>query len=608
MKRKIALAIFVLCIISIFSLAAFAENLITLSVKDGDVRDVLKMMGEQAGINVVPDPSVRGQVTLTLNEVTTEEALEALLKAYAYNYIKVSEKIYIVSMQVIKEPYLCDIADGKMTLIAQSIDMKRVLTDIAAKGKLNLIYDQSVNGQINANLLEVSIKDGLKSLCNANNLVLLEKDGIYSVTSSMNAQQQGRQLAVSVKDGKVSIDVKNGDLTDLIRSIADQSNISIMVFGGNHQLVDLKVDNVPVEDALRMLLSGTRYSFKKDGDVYLVGDKSINSPSSYILSLNEVIHLKYLQAEKVPAMLPNIFPATNIKVIKEQNALAVTGTREDIDDLKNYLNQIDQKVPQIVVEAIIIQVTRNDNHNPLLRIGAKSRDQKTAGNVLLDTVLGKLTYSSIITLTPEFYVELENMVSKGLVTLKARPKITTLNGYQAKINVGNVQYYKTTTRDNNNGQSQTQYQSINAGISLDVVPWVSSTGEITLDLHPNVSNLGGASTDGPPVITQRQVDTTVRVKNGETIIIGGLIQDVKTNTISKVPFLGDLPIIGALFRRTTYTEDQNELIIYITPHILSEENEIITNEQIQTTITDMEKRYDLNNNPEQVKNPNTDKK
>ena len=591
MKRKIALSFLILCIITIFSAIAYAENLITLSVKDGEVRDVLKMMGEQSGINIVPDPSVRGQITLTLNEVTAEEALQALLKAYAYNYIKVSEKIYIVSQQALKEPYLCDIVDDKLTVVAQAIDIKRVINDIATKGKLNIVYDQTVNGQINANLLSVGIKEGLKSICGANSLILYEKEGISTITSGMNAQQQGRQMAVSVKDNKVSIDVKNGDITDLIRAIADQAGISVMVFGGNHQLVDLKIDNVPIEDALRMLLSGTRYSFKKDGDVFLIGDKSINSPSSYVLNGNEVIQLKYLQAEKVPAMLPNIFPATNIKVIKELNALAVTGTKEDIDDLKNYLGQIDRKVPQIVVEAIIIQVTRNDNNNPIFKMGLKAA-KNDGGNILLDTVMGRLSYNSVLKLKPDFYLELENLVTKGVVTVKSRPKITTLNGYQAKINVGNVQYYKTTTRDAQQ-QTQTQYQSINAGIILDVVPWVSSTGEITLDLHPNVSNLGGATSDGPPVVTQRQVDTTVRVKSGETIIIGGLIQDVKSTTISKVPFLGDLPIIGNFFRKTGFTEDQNELIIFITPHLLDEERENISGEEIQQSIEQMEQQHDL---------------
>lgn len=595
MKRKLTIVLSTIMMIALLSLSTFAAGLITLSVKEGDVRDVLKMMGEQSGINIVPDPSIRGQVTLTVSQVSVEEALQALLKAYAYNYTKVSEKIYIVSQQPLKEPYLCEVKDGKLTVVAQAMDVKRVINDIAVKGKLNIIYDQSVNGQVNANIVDVDIYNGLKSLCSANNLVLTKRENIYNIASMMGAQAQNRQMNVSYSNGLVSVDVKNGDLSDLIRSIGDQSGLKFILFGGNHQLVDLKVDNVPVEDVLKMLLSGTRYSYKKEGDVYLIGDKSINSPSSFLLTRNEVIRLRYLQAEKVPAMLPNVFPATNIKVIKELNALAVTGTQEDIDDLKKYLDSIDQKIPQIVVEAIIVQVNRNSNNNPLMRLGVRAAKGE-GGSVLLDTVAGKLSYSSVITLKPEFYIELENLVAEGVVTVKARPKITTLNGYQAKINVGNVQYYKTTVpvQGGQVGQTTTQYQSINAGISLDVVPWVSSTGEITLDLHPNVSNLGGASTDGPPQVAQRTMDTTVRVKSGQTIIIGGLIQEVKSDAISRVPILGYLPLIGKFFQKKTFTMDQNELIIYITPHILDEEKEtVISSEEIQKTIEEMEDKYKM---------------
>ncbi len=591
MGRKGFFIIFLVFIISLCSFAAFAEELITLSVKDGDVRDVLKMMGEQSGLNIVPDSSVSGKVTLTLTDVTAEDALQALLKVYHYNYEKVNPNTYIISQQPFTEPYLIEVEDGKLTLVAQAIDIKRILNDIATKGSLNLLYDQSVNGQINANLIEVKLKEGLKSLTSANNLILTQREGIYSIASGMG-MQQGRQMAVSVSNGLVSIDVKNGDLNDLLRAIADQTDdIDLVLFGGNHQLVDMKIRDVPVHQAIEMLLSGTRYAFTKQGSVYLIGDKSINSPSSTLLTDNEVIFLKYLQAEKVPAMLPNIFPATNIKVIKELNALAVVGTQNDIANLREYLQQIDKKIPQIVVEAIIVQVTRNIDNNPLLKFGVKSNESE-GGTTLLDTVLGKLTFNSVLKLKPEFYIQLENLINEGVVTLKARPNITTLNGCQAKINVGSVQYYKTSTNsDDDSKQGQTQYQSINAGIILDVTPWVSSTGEITLDLHPNISSLGGAAKDGPPLVTQRQVDTTVRVRDGETIIIGGLIQDIKTENLSKVPVLGDLPWIGKLFQSQTFNQDQNELIIYITPHILDENDDTITSEEMQRTIEEMETRF-----------------
>lgn len=577
---------------SIFVWATESEDLITLSVKDGDVRDVLKMMGEQSGLNVIPDSSVRGEVTLTLTDVTVEQALQTLLLVYKYNYEKVNDNTYIISQQPLSEAYLLEIAEGKMTLIAQMIDIKRVLTDIGAKGQVNLIYDQTLNGQVNANLIGVDFEHGLKTLCSANGLIITEKEGIYSITSRATPQQ-GRQMAVSYSKGLVSIDAKNADLAELIRAIADQAEIDIVLYGGSHQLVDLKIADIPVEDALEMIISGTRYAFTKSEGVYLIGDKSVNSPSSSLLTTNEVIPLKYLLAEKVPAMLPNTFPATNIKVIKELNALAVVGTIDEINELKAYLEKIDNKIPQIVVEAIIIEVTRMHGQNPLFKFGLKTNDGNNE-SVLLDTVLGKLTYNSVLRLKPEFYLHLENLVSEGVVTIKSNPKITTLNGFQAVINVGNIQYYQTTVSDDDDDSREIQYKSIEAGITLDVTPWVSSTNEITLELRPNVSNLGGASADAPPQVSERKIDTTVRVKSGETIILGGLIQDVRKETIDKVPILGNLPWIGKLFQKKVFDLNQNELIMFITPRILDEERETITQEEMEETISDLKSRYEFN--------------
>lgn len=591
LRRKILLPVILIGIILMSANFVFAEDSITLSVKEGDIRDVLQMMGEQSGMNIVPDSSVRGKVTLTLTNVTVEEALQTLLKVYKYNYEKVNDNTYIISQQPLKEPYLLEIKDRKLTLVAREIQAKRVLNDIAKKGNINIIYDQNVNGQINANLIKVDIIEGLKSLCSANNMLLQQREGIYTVSTSMSGPKN-RQMAVSYSDGKITIDVKNGDLSQLIRAIADQSGLNIVLFGGNHQLVDMKISDVPVDRAIEMILSGTRYTFRKEDGVYLIGDKSINSPASSLLTQNEIIPLRYLQAEKVPAMLPNVFPASNIKVIKELNALAVVGTQDDINDFKSYLKKIDKKVPQIVVEAIIIDVIRNDNHSPLFKMGMKTREHDEVDSVLLDTVLGKLTYNSVIRLQPEFYVRLQNLIEQGVVNVKARPKITTLNGQQAKINVGSVQYYKTTTAsDDGDEEQKSQYQSINAGISLDVTPWVSSTGEITLDLHPQISSLAGRTAEGPPQVDQKQVDTTVRVKNGETIIIGGLIQDSETDTVNKVPVLGDLPWIGKLFQQKSVTKYQHELIIYITPHILNDEKDAITSEDMEEKIKELEDKY-----------------
>lgn len=157
-----------------------------------------------------------------------------------------------------------------------------------------------------------------------------------------------------------------------------------------------------------------------------------------------------------------------------------------------------------------------------------------------------------------------------------------------------IQYYKVINTDEE-GNDQTSYQSVNAGVTLQVTPWVSSAGEITLQLNPSVSNIGGAASEGgPPQISRRTVNTTVRVKDGQTIVIGGLIQDVATNSETKVPVLGDLPVVGSLFRSNNQNVHQTELVMYITPHVLRKEEENVKKEMENRTIR-LEDITDLNN-------------
>ncbi len=252
----------------------------------------------------------------------------------------------------------------------------------------------------------------------------------------------------------------------------------------------------------------------------------------------------------------------------------MTGTQSEVEYLTAYIAKLDTKIPLIVVEALILELNRNENESPEAKLGMNYNDDSS---VLFDSVLGKLTYKSILQLPEDFYLRVSSLVSNNQATIKARPNITTLNGQQASIDVGTVQYYKVVNTDND-GNEETKYQSVNGGVTLQVTPWVSSSGEITLKLKPTVSNIGQVSSEGPPKISRRTVETTVRVKSGQTIVIGGLIQDIGTNMESSVPILSEIPIFGELFKSHNSDINQTELIMYITPRVLGMDEENVKEE------------------------------
>ncbi|OCL27231.1 hypothetical protein U472_07105 [Orenia metallireducens] len=497
-KNKGILIILLICLFSsIFSLYSYAEtSLVSLSVRNANIEDVLMMLTEQSGINLVPDKELKGKVTLNLKGVKIQEALQALTKAYNYQFKKMTDNTYLVS------------------------------------------------------------------------------------------QFDNDKLNIWVIDGKVTMEAKDANLGDILASISQISKVNMVLFGPIREQINLKLDDIPIEDAINLILAGGRYTYIRKGDVFLVGEKNINSPASSLLTASELIPLEYLQAEKVLKVLPSNIPASNVKVINEQNAIMVTGTQSEIEKVKEYIAKIDQKIPQIVVEALIIDISHQKGDTSSLSLSSQLEGDSES-ITLFDNDLGKLSYKSIIDFSDNFRLNLQSLISNGKATIRANPNITTLNGQQATIEVSDVTYYEVINTDED-GNEETKYQSIDAGITLDVTPWVSNSGSITLELKPSISNMKAQYQSRPPDIGRREISTTVRVKDGQTIVLGGLLQDNGSKTVNKVPILGDIPLLGRLFRSKSDNSSKTELLIYITPHILKDND----NKDASKSMEDMIKKAD----------------
>ncbi len=150
----------------------------------------------------------------------------------------------------------------------------------------------------------------------------------------------------------------------------------------------------------------------------------------------------------------------------------------------------------------------------------------------------------------------------------ADPRITTLSGRTATIRAGDTLSILTTTGGGTGTIATQQLQSFQTGVTLDITPIITNNGELTVALHPVVNSLTGFFNNVPEIST-RDTQTTVHLRDNETLVIGGLIQENSQHTENKIPLLGDLPLIGRAFRNQNTTNTRNELIIVVTPHIIN---------------------------------------
>jgi type IV pilus assembly protein PilQ len=159
--------------------------------------------------------------------------------------------------------------------------------------------------------------------------------------------------------------------------------------------------------------------------------------------------------------------------------------------------------------------------------------------------------------------QINTLVQRGRASILAEPRVATLNNHEASLLVG--EQYPVVTVNQQTGYPSVQ--TIDVGVRLRLTPTIGAEGSITAELHPEFSQIIGFN-NGFPIIANRKVDATLRVHDGETIVLGGLFQDIDSDTVTKLPFLGDLPVLGGVFRNRQRSHTKDEIVFFITPRIL----------------------------------------
>ncbi len=279
------------------------------------------------------------------------------------------------------------------------------------------------------------------------------------------------------------------------------------------------------------------------------------------LSHTEVTKLNYIKADEAHKYLSNAY-LKYIKPHPEQNALIITASSELIHRIKEDLKKIDILSPQIMIESLITEFSEDVSKKLAFEWNL------TKGIMDINLPTEGFTFTYLGNLPQNFYGILQTLVDEGKAKIRTNPKIVTLNGHEAEIVISKVLYYYTTSDPASYSGVVTRLESVESPISLKITPWTSGAEYINIDIISEVGNVVNIGSEGLPEITKRTAKTRVRVKDGETIVIGGLTQQEEQKLITKVPILGDIPLLKYLFRNTQKTIRNSELNIFITPRIL----------------------------------------
>ena len=269
----------------------------------------------------------------------------------------------------------------------------------------------------------------------------------------------------------------------------------------------------------------------------------------------------------------------------ETRSIIVIADEETNLQINDLIKELDKPKSQVLIKVAFVELTHNDNSNLGIdavfngTVGAANVDGSLTAGTAFDLGgsggLMQLNYDDVS-------VSVNALAEEGKVEILSRPSILTRNNREALISVGSlVPFMQTGNVNSVTGVAIPQYEYEPIGISLRVTPYITPHGLVELSLFPEISETTDEKIEVSeglklPVFATRSAQTVVVTPNGKTVIIGGLMQDNKVETVRKVPLLGDIPILGLLFKHTELKDTKTELLIFLTPFIVQNPNDLVS--------------------------------
>jgi len=587
---------------------------VELSVNGVSIQEFVRGIATTNNLNVNIDAGLNQKVVNNFYNVTVLDVILFLCKKYDLeisfigNIMSFTQFIPPPSAPPVHAPKTIKITYNNsgdlLTMDLQNDSLALVTKELTKISGKNVVFSPDLGSKIvSVYIQNMSFKTALDKFAFANslkitptedNFYLVEKADVVSTNqptanskpkSSSAIAAPFKDLNLKIENQLITLDVVNTPIADVLSAVSVELKNNYFLFTEIKGNTSLKVEKVNYDNFMTLLFNSTDYTFKKDKDVYLIGDRSIEG-----LRSTKVISLKYRTVEKVIDFIPaELKKGLEVKNFNDQNSLIACGSQPRIDELEAFIRDIDRVVPVISIEVMIVDVNRSHSVASGIKAGLGTAPTPTGGDLYpeLNFNLGAGAINSVISginglgivnlgkVTPRFYLNLQLMEQNGDVKINSTPLLSTLNGNKATMSIGETRYYQENNTNVITTQSTTTVQSIiykplQAEFSMTINPTVSADEQITLDISVKQSSFTNQSGGkGSPFNTSsRDFQSLIRVKNQEMIMLGGLDSETKNDTGSGVPLLSRIPVLRWFFSSRTKTKNKSKLTVFIKPTVI----------------------------------------
>ena len=544
----------------------YAKEPININFKNLEIIDFIKITSKILNKNILITNNINGKIDFVSNKPVYKEDLLNLVI-----YVLESKGYTLIDNDGILRIIRLNSASKYNTPIYNNIkDIKNfmMVTEV-----FNIDYE-------NVDYISSKIRHLLSK--NAKLVTDKQSNAIVLTDFPSNIKTVKTVIKLIAKDSKK--DIKTVKLKNIQGNtiLTDLRNVSKTVF--NEKILNEKVNILLNKDTNTIMFVGK----KKNVDFLVKYLHNIDSQDSLVQKVVDVIYLKNAESKSIIKILNTIMAKKVYKdknnrpfasVDDESNSIILMGPKKEISYFKELIKKLDIDRQQVYVKARIIEISTLGSREVGVKYGLIAGTSNAASGLLtmsanmggnavaIDTSAMGLAIPSLTEgLALGATINLLNQ--NGAADIVSEPSLLCINNKQSSIYVGETRSIKTGTTTTSGGNINDTYKREDIGLTLKVKPRISNGNKVLLDISTKLEDVGQTTTNGQPNTSKKDLQTTAIVNNGESIILGGYIKNKKEYTIDKVPFFGDIPLLGTLFRNNKKVNDKINLVIIITPYIV----------------------------------------
>ena len=594
---------------------------VSLSVSGASAQEFLRALAEAADLNINVDPTIEARI---YNNFQSETALNILLFIAKEYELDISFIGTILSVRPldphayrVPKPVEVVVEHGQLTLSLQNDSLVSVARAITQRSGTNVIVTGDLADRlVTLYVQDMALPDALRQLAFNNRLKLAETADsafvflplgereenfinsdaqlttrrlpmVATGEGVVNGQAGGMYVAAAGNDTTdtrplLDIEANNTPIEEVIKYAADQVQANYFLFSSLQGVASARLQQVSFDDVLTSLLQGTEYAFKKENDIYLIGERRLEQ-----LRDMQVVQLQNRSIDTIRSMIPaEWLQGVEIKEFQEQNTLLVAGARPQVNEIVAIIRQLDTRVPMVLIEVTMLDIRKGYEIKTGISAGV-SDSVRTGGTLLsgLDFTFGAASINNFLSrigtgtfnlgrVTPNFYLTLSALEDNNNVELRSVPKLATLNGHTASMSIGSKRYYRLSTQNvmgslNPQTVVTEQYNEVNADMTIDIRPVVSGDEQVTLNIGIDISDFTqDTPIDEPPPTTTSKFESIIRVGNEEMVVLGGIERFESINNASGVPLLSRIPVLKWLFSNRSRGRNKIVSVVFIKPTII----------------------------------------